>query len=188
MTDTPAPAGGEQSAESSGGNWAIRKAGLVYIAQSAIVVGDVSLGEGCNIWHYCVLRGDVAPIRLGKNVNVQDGSILHCRHDVPLEIADDVGIGHGAIVHCTSVGPRSLIGIRATVLDNCEIGEDCLIGAGSIVPPGMRIPPGSVVMGVPAKVVRPIRDEERDYIRFVVEGYVELSRRHAAGAFTPVSH
>lgn len=163
----------------------MKRIGSVWLAESAVVAGDVTLEEDCNIWHHCVLRGDVAPIRLGRRVNVQDGSILHCNHDVPLEIGDDAVIGHGAVVHCHSVGARTLIAIRATILDDCEIGNDCLIAAGSLLPPRTRIPPGSVVMGMPGKVVREIRDEERDYIRRVNEVYIELARSHEAGEYKP---
>ncbi|HPD30774.1 MAG TPA: gamma carbonic anhydrase family protein [Phycisphaerae bacterium] len=161
----------------------IERIGEVYVARSAIIVGDVTLGEGCNIWHHVVLRGDVAPIRLGKRVNVQDGSVLHCNHDIPLEIADDVAIGHLACVHCKRVGPNTLIATRATVLDNCEIGQDCMIGAGAVVPPGTVIPDGSVALGMPAKVIRPIKDRDREYIRRVLTYYQDLARRHAEGEF-----
>jgi carbonic anhydrase/acetyltransferase-like protein (isoleucine patch superfamily) len=136
--------------------------------------------------HHCVLRGDVAPIRLGRRVNVQDGAVLHCNHGVPLEIGDDVIISHHAVVHCRHVGSRSLIGIRATVLDDCEIGEDCVIAASALVPPRTVVPAGSVVMGIPGKVVREIRDIERAYIQRVVADYVELARRHARGEFKPM--
>jgi carbonic anhydrase/acetyltransferase-like protein (isoleucine patch superfamily) len=163
----------------------IRQIGEVFAAESAVIVGDVTLGKDCNIWHYCVVRGDVAPIRLGERVNVQDGSLLHCKGGVPLEIADDVAIGHHAIVHCTRVGPRTLIGSRATVLDRCEVGEDCIVAAGALLSPGTIVPDGSVVMGLPGRVVRPIRDEERRYVQHVVEVYQRLAREHAAGKYPP---
>lgn len=159
--------------------------GNVYAARTAVLVGDVSLGDDSNVWHHTVIRGDVAPIRLGLRVNVQDGAVLHCKHDVPLEIADDVAIAHVAVVHCRRVGARTLIGTRATVLDDCEIGEDCLIAAGALLTPGTIVPDGSVVMGMPGKVVRSIRREEREYIRRVTEGYLQLARDHAAGRFRP---
>ncbi len=163
----------------------IERIGGVYVAHSAVIVGDVTFGEDCSIWHHAVLRGDVAPIRLGKRVNVQDGSVLHCNHNVPLEIADDVAIGHLACVHCKRVGPNTLIATRATVLDDCEIGQDCLIGAGAVVPPGAVIPDGSVALGMPAKVIRPLNDKDRQYIRRVVTYYADLARRHAEGEFKP---
>ncbi|GMV98074.1 MAG: gamma carbonic anhydrase family protein [Phycisphaerae bacterium] len=163
----------------------IRRIGHIWQARSAVIVGDVTLGEDSNVWHHCLIRGDVAPIRLGRRVNVQDGSVLHCKLGVALEIADDVAIGHHAVVHCKRIGPHSLIGIRATVLDDCEIGEDCLIAAGAVLVPGTVVPAGSVVMGMPGRVIRPIRDAERAYIRRIIAGYLELSRRHAAGEFKP---
>ncbi len=163
----------------------VKRVGSVFIASSAVIVGDVALGEDCNIWHHAVLRGDVAPIRLGKRVNVQDGSVLHCNHNVPLEIADDVAIGHLACLHCKRVGPNTLIATRATVLDDAEIGQDCIVGAGAVVPPGTVIPDGSVVVGMPGKIARPMRDKDREYIRRVVEYYVELAKRHADGEFKP---
>jgi carbonic anhydrase/acetyltransferase-like protein (isoleucine patch superfamily) len=159
--------------------------GSIWAADSAVIAGDVVLGEDCNVWHHCMLRGDVAPVRLGARVNVQDASVLHCKLGVALEIADEVAIGHMAVVHCKRVGPRTLIGTRATILDDCEIGEDCMIAAGALLAPGTVVPAGSVVMGMPGKIVRPIRQEERAYIHRVVHGYVELARRHAAGDFPP---
>ena len=157
--------------------------GQVFLAESAVVQGDVTLGAGVNVWHQCVLRGDVAPIRLGERVNVQDGTVLHCRSGVPLELAADVAIGHQAVVHCKSVGRRTLIGIRAVVLDDCEIGENCLIAAGALVPPGTVVPNGSVVMGIPGKVVRKIRPAEEQYVERVIETYLELARAHADGRY-----
>jgi carbonic anhydrase/acetyltransferase-like protein (isoleucine patch superfamily) len=168
-------------------NGTIRRIGDFWASASASISGDVTIGAEASIWHHCVLRGDVAPIRVGARTNVQDGSVLHCKLGVALEVGEEVVIGHLAAVHCKRVGPRSLIGIRAAVLDDAEIGEDCLVGAGSVVVPGMVVPPGSVVMGSPARVVRPIRDEERAYIRRVIEGYVDLARRHAAGEFRPIA-
>lgn len=163
----------------------IRQAGSAYVAETAIIVGDVTLDENANVWHFCVLRGDVAPIRVGKRVNIQDGSLLHCANNTPLEIADDVAIGHHAVVHCRSVGSRSLIATRATLLDHCEIGEDCIIAAGTLLPPGTIIPDGSVVMGLPGKVVRPMRPDDRDYVQMVLSAYQRLAREHAEGRFPP---
>lgn len=163
----------------------IRQIGSIFVAESAIIVGDVTLGEDTNVWHQCVLRGDVAPIHVGKRVNIQDGAMLHCAYQVTMEIADDVAIGHHAVVHGRRVGSRTLIGIHATLLDNCEIGEDCIIAAGAVVPPRTIVPDGSVVMGMPGKVVRAIKPEERDYVQYVVESYLKLARKHVAGEFPP---
>lgn len=165
---------------------AMRQVGKAWIADSAVVVGKVTLGEQASVWPFCAVRGDVASIRIGSRVNVQDGTVLHCKHDVPLEIAHDVAIGHAAVVHGRSIGPRSLIATRATILDDCQVGEDCLIAAGAVLTPGTEVPPGSVVMGIPGTVVRPIRPQERDYIARVVATYIDLARRHADGEFHPL--
>ncbi len=159
------------------------RVGQAYIASSAIVVGDVALGPDVSVWPCAVIRGDVAPIHIGARTNVQDGSVLHCCHDTPLDIADDVIIAHRAVVHCRSVGAFSLIGNGAILLDHSRIGEDCLIGAGSVVPPRMIVPPGSLVIGSPAKIVRPIRDSERAYIRQGLAYYQDLARRYLDGEF-----
>lgn len=161
----------------------VRRIGHIWAAETAVIVGDVVLGADCNVWHQCVIRGDVAPIRVGERVNVQDGAILHCKHNVTLEIASDVAIAHQALVHCTRVGTRTLIGSRATLLDDCEIGDDCLIAAGAVLAPGTKVPSGSVVMGMPGKVVREIRDSERTYIQRVLQTYLDLSRRHEKEEF-----
>lgn len=155
----------------------------VYIAPSAVVCGAVTLGERCTVMHQVVIRGDVAAIRIGRRVNVQDGTIIHTKTGVPLEIGDDVGIGHRAIVHCRSVGPNSLIGMGAILLDDVEIGEDCLIGAGAVVTPGTVIGPGKVALGMPARVVRDVTDADREYQRFVVTNYLRLGPEHAAGRY-----
>ncbi len=155
----------------------------VYIAPTAFVAGQVTLGDHCSVWHHVMIRGDVAAIRIGKRVNIQDGAIVHTETDVDLDIADEVAIGHRAVVHCRRVGRATLIGIGAIVLDRAEIGEGCIVAAGALVPPGMRVPDGKVVMGVPAKVVRETTEDERAYHRHVVERYVQLAEKHAGGMY-----
>ena len=163
----------------------MNRVGDAYIASSAVVVGDVTLGADSSVWPCTVIRGDVAPVRIGARVNVQDGSVLHCVQDVPLEIADDVLIAHGTVIHCRSIGSFTLIGDGAILLDYSCIGEDCLIGAGSLVPPRMVIPPGSLVMGSPARIVSPIRDKDRTYIRRGIALYQDLARRYVDGEIEP---
>lgn len=158
----------------------------VYIAPTAYVGGDVTLGDDCTVMHHVTIRGDVAAIRIGARSNVQDGTVLHTKSAVPLEIAHDVGIGHRAVVHCRSVGPQTLIGIGAILLDGAEVGADCLIAAGALLPPGMIVPAGKVVVGMPARIVRDITDQDRQYVRFVVETYLRLGREHAAGRYPGV--
>jgi carbonic anhydrase/acetyltransferase-like protein (isoleucine patch superfamily) len=155
----------------------------VYVAPDAYVGGDVMIGDGSTVMHHVVIRGDIAAIRIGARVNIQDGAILHTPSGVPLDIADEVGIGHRAVVHCRRVANRTLIGIGAIVLDDCVIGSCCLIAAGSVVPPKMVVPDGSVVMGVPGKIVREISDRDLASIDHVIRSYVELGRLHAAGRF-----
>ena len=158
-----------------------RTAGGGFIAHNATVVGDVRVGEQTSFWFNTVARGDVAPLTIGRRVNVQDGAILHCDTDVPNAIEDDVSIGHGAIVHGTFVGRGTLVGMGAVVLSRTRIGSDCLIGAGAVVPPGMDVPDRSVVMGVPGKVVRAVNDEDLKYMRWLTERYIELAEQYVAG-------
>ncbi len=155
----------------------------VYIAPTAYVGGEVSIGDDSTIMHHVTIRGDVSAINIGRRVNIQDGTVVHTKTGVPLDIADDVGVGHRAVVHCRRVGSNTLIGIGAIVLDDAEIGEDCIIGAGAVVPPGMIVPPGKLVIGLPARIARDLTARDREYIRFVVENYQKLNRLHAAGKY-----
>ncbi len=156
-----------------------------YVAPSAVIVGDVVLAAGVNVWFNSVIRGDMARIMLGPRVNVQDGCILHADHGEPLEIAEGCVLAHGAIVHGRTVGRDTLIGIGARVLPRSEIGAECLIAAGAIVTQGRRIPPRSVVMGIPGRVVREITAQELERTRAIVAHYLELAQRYARGAFPP---
>ncbi|NOX58044.1 MAG: gamma carbonic anhydrase family protein [Planctomycetes bacterium] len=159
----------------------------VYISPTAYVCGDVEIGDGCSIMHHVCIRGDIAPIRIGCQTNIQDGAVLHTRHGVPLDIAERVVIGHRAVVHCRTVGADSLIGIGAIVLDEACIGAGSIVAAGAVVRPGTDIPPGVLVGGVPAKHLRNLTDADRNEIARIVESYVEMGRRYAAGEFPPVS-
>lgn len=149
-----------------------------YQATTAVICGDVTIGADSSFWFGAVVRGDVAPISIGSRVNVQEGAVLHCDSGKPLVIADEVTIGHGAVVHCRSVGQGSLIGIKAVVLGDAVIGKNCLVAAGAVVSPGTIVPDGQVVMGVPAKAVRPIRDSELQYLQANNRHYVELAEQH----------
>ncbi len=155
----------------------------VYIAPTSYVAGAVTVGDDVTIMHHVMIRGDVSRISIGDRVNVQDGSIIHTRGGVDLSIEADVSLGHRAVVHCTRVGRGSLIGIGAIVLDGCDIGEHCIIAAGALVPPDTRIPDGKMVMGLPAKIVRDVTENERKYMQYVVSNYIELGKRHAAGEY-----
>lgn len=160
--------------------------GGFYIASNAMVVGDVVIGELASFWFSSVVRGDVARVTIGRRVNVQDCAVIHCDTDVPNDIADDVTIGHSAVVHGASVGEGSLIGMSATVLGRSKIGRNCLIAAGAVVSPGMEVPDGMTVMGVPGKIVRPVREEELKYMRWLNQHYVDLAQKHVDGVFKRV--
>ena len=162
----------------------IRTSANYFVARNATITGDVAIGELSSFWFNAVVRGDVAPITIGRRVNVQDGAIIHCDTDVPNVIEDDVTIGHGAIVHGMLVGRGSLIGMGATLLGRTKIGGECLVAAGAVVPPGLEVPDRMVVMGVPGRIVRAVSEKELEYMRWLVPHYVELAERYAAGRIT----
>ena len=159
----------------------------VYIAPTSYVGGNVVIGDRSTIMHHVMIRGDIAPIRIGARVNIQDGSIVHTAHGTPLEIADDVGIGHRAIVHCRRIASRTLSGLGSILLDDCEIGARCLIAAGSVLAPGTCVPDGSVVMGIPGRVVRTVTDRDLTIIDHVVASYLKLGRQHASGQYPNIA-
>lgn len=157
----------------------------VYVADTARVLGEVTLGQDVSLWYGVSIRGDVAPITIGPRTNVQDNAVIHCDHGYANVIGADVTIGHGAIVHGESVGDGTLIGMGAKLLGHTKIGKGCVIGAGAVVPPGMVVPDGSVVVGVPGKVVRQVNDEDRAFLKKNPPHYVRLAQLHAAGAEDP---
>ena len=159
----------------------MRQVGPVFLAPSAVVTGDVTCGPGVNLWFGCVVRGDVAPITLGEDVNLQDGVIVHCDSGVPNVIEPGVVAGHAAVLHGARVGADTLVGIGAKLLSGSEVGPECVVAAGAVVPPGMRVPPRSVVMGLPGKVVRPAWPDEIALTHTINARYRELARRYAAG-------
>ncbi len=148
----------------------------VWIAPGAIVVGEVSLADEVNIWFQAVLRGDVEPIRVGARSNIQDGSVLHADPGFPCDLAEDVTVGHRAVVHGATVERGALIGMGAVLLNGCVIGEESLIGAAALVRQGMIVPPRTLVLGVPARVVRDLTDEELAHLRESAPRYVERAR------------
>src|SRR5438477_3604888 len=149
-----------------------------YVAPGAVVVGDVVMAPGVNIWFGSIIRGDLARISLGARLNVQDGCVIHTDADRPQDIEEGVVIGHGAILHGRRIGRDTLVGIGARLLTGCEIGEECLIAAGALVTEGRRIPARSVVMGVPGKVVREVSSEDLDRTRAICAHYLELAQRY----------
>jgi carbonic anhydrase/acetyltransferase-like protein (isoleucine patch superfamily) len=155
------------------------RVGEHFQATNAVICGDVTIGQDCSFWFNSAVRGDVAPIRIGNRVNVQENSVLHCDTDRPLEIGDDVTIGHGAIVHGVKVGSGALIGMGAILLGQSVIGANAMVAAGCVVSPGTVVPDGQVIMGVPGRVVRPVSSDELEHARQNVLHYVELARDHA---------
>ena len=149
----------------------------VFIAESASVIGDVHLGDEAGVWFGAVLRGDYFPIRVGARSNLQDNAVVHITAGAAAAtIGDDVTVGHSAIIHGCTIGSRVLIGMGSVVLDGAVIGDDCFIAAGSLVTPGTVIPQGSFALGRPARVVRPIKEEDRAWIRQAAALYVGYAR------------
>ncbi len=149
-----------------------------FVAETAVLIGQVFLEEASNIWYNTVVRGDVEPIRIGKRTNVQDQVVLHTSKGFPLTIGADVTIGHGAIVHGCTISDRVLVGMGAIVLDGAVIEEDVIIGAGALVPPGKRIPKGVLALGSPAKAVRELTEAERLHLKASADNYVQLSMQY----------
>lgn len=144
-----------------------------FVAPSADIVGDVSIGPHSSVWFQVVIRGDVNFIRIGARTNIQDHSMLHVtRKKCPLHIGDEVTIGHRVTLHGCTVGNRILIGMGAILMDDCEIGDDCIIGAGALVTQGTKIPPKSLVIGSPARVKRALKAEEIAFLKQSAENYV----------------
>jgi carbonic anhydrase/acetyltransferase-like protein (isoleucine patch superfamily) len=156
----------------------LHRIGRTFIADTARVLGRVTLGVDVNIWYGTVIRGDVAAIAIGDQSNVQDNCVVHCDTGVPNTLGARVTLGHGAIVHGVSIGDDTLVGMGAKLLGGTRIGKRCLIGAGTLVPPNLVVPDDSVVLGVPGRVVRATNDRERAYMKWVVPHYIELARRH----------
>jgi carbonic anhydrase/acetyltransferase-like protein (isoleucine patch superfamily) len=156
-----------------------------YIAQNAVVTGEVIIAAGANVWFTSVIRGDLARITLGPRANLQDGCVVHTDHGEPQVIEEGVVVGHGAVLHGRRVGRDSLVGIGARLLSGCEVGEECLIAAGAVVTEGRRIPPRSVVMGIPGKVIRAVTPEELERTRAICAHYLELAQRYVRGAYPP---
>lgn len=154
----------------------------VMVAPGAAVVGDVRLGEDVSVWYGCVLRGDLAPVTVGARTNVQDGTVLHVADDGPCIIGADVIVGHRAMLHACRVEDACLIGMQATVLDDAVIGAGSVVGAGAVVTQRTIIPPRSLVLGVPAKVVKTLTADEEAFHRAHAAKYVRLKENYLRDA------
>jgi len=158
----------------------------VYLAPTAHVVGDVALGDDVSFWFNTTARGDVNSIRIGARTNIQDGTVLHVTHEThPLVIGCDVVIGHSAVLHGCTVEDGALIGIGARVLDGAVVESGAQVGAGALVPPGTRVPAGQLVLGVPARVKRPLTATEAGTIEAIVARYVALKNRYLSALDGP---
>jgi len=158
-------------------------AASAYIDASAVIIGDVTIGEDSSVWPLCVVRGDVNYIRIGKRTNIQDGSVLHVmKEQYPLILGDDVTVGHAATLHGCTIESNVLIGMRVTILNGAVIGTGSIIAAGSLIPERTLIPAGSLVMGAPGKVKRPVTLLDLASIGMYAEryaGYKEIYRAEA---------
>ncbi|MFD2628949.1 gamma carbonic anhydrase [Oceanobacillus kapialis] len=145
----------------------------VFIAKDATIIGDVEIAQSSSIWFKTVIRGDVAPTRIGERVNIQDLSLLHQSPGMPLIIENDVTIGHQVTLHAAIIREKALIGMGSIILDGAEIGENAFVGAGSLVPPGKKIPPHTLALGRPAKVVRNLTSEDLAEMERIKNSYLE---------------
>jgi carbonic anhydrase/acetyltransferase-like protein (isoleucine patch superfamily) len=156
----------------------VKKANGVFIAPNATVIGDVNLGPNVSVWFGAVIRGDSDSISIGENSNIQDNCVLHVDPGKPVNIGKEVIVGHSAIIHGASIGDNTLIGMRATLLNNVKVGKWCIIGANALLTEGTEVPDYSVVLGSPGKVVRQVAEEDKVRIKRNAEAYVELGRRY----------
>lgn len=168
-----------------------RIAADAFIAETAVVIGDVEIGAGASVWYGCVLRGDVNSIRIGADTNLQDGTIIHCNHDrdgdyrqtgggEPTRIGAGVVVGHMALLHACTVGAGAFIGMRAAVLDRAVVEGGGMVAAGAVVAPGKVVPAGQVWAGIPAKVMRAMTEAERAQVPYIADQYKELAKAHSA--------
>ena len=154
-----------------------------FIAPTAVVLGDVTLGARSSIWYGAVMRGDMAPIVIGADSNIQDGTIVHVDEGVPCTVGERVGVGHRVILHGCIVEDDSLVGMGSILLNGVRIGRGSVVAAGAVVPEGVEIPPGSLVMGVPGRIVRRVDAALAERIVATWKHYVEQARAHRAGRF-----
>lgn len=143
-----------------------------FVAPSADLIGSVIMAENSSVWFNCVLRADNEPITIGKNSNIQDGSVLHVDKGWPINISDNVTVGHKVMLHGCTIGNNSLIGMNAVILNGVQVGKNCVIGANALLTENMQIPDGSMVLGSPAKVVKELNEEQIEMLKKSAEHYV----------------
>jgi len=168
-----------------------RIAADAFIAETAVVIGDVEIGAGASVWYGCVLRGDVNSIRVGPDTNLQDGTIIHCNHDrngdyrqtgggEPTRIGAGVVVGHMALLHACTIGDGAFIGMRSAVLDRATVEGGGMVAAGAVVTPGKVVAAGELWAGMPAKLMRAMSEAERAQVPYLVDHYKELAAVHGA--------
>ena len=148
----------------------------VFVAKSADIIGDVEIDEQSSVWFQAVIRGDVAPTKIGKRVSVQDATVIHQSPNLPVIVEDDVTIGHQVTLHSGIIRKNALIGMGSIILDGAEIGENAYLGAGSLVPPGKKIPPHTLAFGRPAKVVRKLTEKDYEEMERIIQSYIEKGK------------
>jgi carbonic anhydrase/acetyltransferase-like protein (isoleucine patch superfamily) len=154
-----------------------------FIASSAAVMGDVTIGEDASIWYGAVLRGDMAPIVIGSQSNIQDGTIVHVDEGVPCTVGRRVGVGHRVILHGCTVEDDCLIAMGSVLLNGVVIGSGSVVAAGAVLPEGMRVPPGSLVMGVPGRIIRAVDATLAERVAATWSHYVKEAKAHKSGRY-----
>lgn len=154
-----------------------------FIAPTAAVMGDVTVGENASLWYHTVIRGDMAPIIIGSDSNIQDGSIVHVDEEVPCTVGQRVAVGHRVILHGCAVADDCLIGMGSVLLNGVTVGAGSVIAAGAVIPEGMQIPPNSLVMGVPGRIIRAVDAALAERVKATWSHYVEEARAHRSGRY-----
>ena len=151
-----------------------------FVAWNAEVLGDVHLADGASVWFGATVRADIATITIGRDTNIQDGTVIHVDHGVDCVLGEGVTVGHRAVLHACTIGDHSLVGMGAIILDRAEIGSESIVGAGALVTQGKRFPPRSMILGSPAKAVRELTREEVEGLHAHAAAYAELARETRA--------
>jgi carbonic anhydrase/acetyltransferase-like protein (isoleucine patch superfamily) len=154
-----------------------------FIAPTAAVMGDVTVGENASLWYHTVVRGDMAPIIIGSDSNIQDGTIVHVDEEVPCTVGQRVAVGHRVILHGCTVADDCLIGMGSVLLNGVTVGAGSVIAAGAVLPEGMQIPPKSLVMGVPGRIIRAVDPALAERVKATWSHYVEEARAHRSGRY-----
>lgn len=154
-----------------------------FIAPTAAVMGDVTVGENASLWYHTVVRGDMAPIIIGSDSNIQDGTIVHVDEEAPCTVGQRVAVGHRVILHGCTVADDCLIGMGSVLLNGVTVGAGSVIAAGAVIPEGMQIPPKSLVMGVPGRIIRAVDPALAERVKATWSHYVEEARAHRAGRY-----